>query len=172
MNRRLRRSIAPRSLLRYVSVARMYLAFSDVDQTSFPSSFREQVLKRDGQCLFSGIIPNNDSDALISTWIFPPFLGYTVSMYFCLPPNLRSLIMTSRQLVMSGDKLSDDEFLENKYHTDPDSCDLSDLIIVENALSIRKDLAALFWENSLGVDVDVRVQSFIRYFVISNINFR
>jgi len=73
---------------------------------------------------------------------------------------------------MSGDKLSDDEFPENKYHTDPDSCDLSDLIIVENALSIRKDLAALFWENSLGVDVDVRVQSFIRYFVISNINFR
>jgi len=50
----------------------------------------------------------------------------------------------------------DDQELESKYYTDPDACDLSELMVVENVVSGRKDIVALFWENKLGVDVDVR----------------
>ena len=53
-------------------------------------------------------------------------------------------------------KLSDDHELESKYYTDPDACDLSELMVVENVVSGCKDIVALFWENKLGVDVDVR----------------
>jgi hypothetical protein len=54
-------------------------------------------------------------------------------------------------------KLSDDPWLESKYYQDPDACDLSELMVVENVVSGRKDIVALFWENKLGVDVEVRV---------------
>ena len=53
-------------------------------------------------------------------------------------------------------QLSDDQELESKYYTDPNACDLSALMVAENVVSGRKDIAALFWENKLGVDVDVR----------------
>ena|SRR5271168_3087415 len=52
-------------------------------------------------------------------------------------------------------KLSDDYELESKYYVDPDACDFSELMVVENVVSGRKDIIALFWENKLGVDVDV-----------------
>ena len=51
--------------------------------------------------------------------------------------------------------MSDDPWLERTYHDDPDACDLSDLMVVENVISGCKDIIALFWENKLGVDVDV-----------------
>ena len=54
-------------------------------------------------------------------------------------------------------KLSDDQELESKYYTDPDACDLSELMVVKNVVSGRKDIVALFWENKLGIDVDVRI---------------
>lgn len=57
-------------------------------------------------------------------------------------------------------KLSDDPWLESKYYQDPDACDLSELMVVENVISGRKDIVALFWENKLGVDVEVRVLPF------------
>ncbi|KAF8797789.1 hypothetical protein BYT27DRAFT_7203982 [Phlegmacium glaucopus] len=44
--------------------------------------------------------------------------------------------------------------LETKYYADPDACDLSELMVVENVVSGHKDIVALFWENKLGVDVD------------------
>ena len=42
-----------------------------------PDIMRE-ALDRDRVCVFSGVAPSQDSDALVVTWIFPPFLGYTV----------------------------------------------------------------------------------------------
>ncbi|KIL55951.1 hypothetical protein M378DRAFT_53709, partial [Amanita muscaria Koide BX008] len=41
-----------------------------------------------------------------------------------------------------------------KYYQDPDACDLSELMVVENIVSGRKDIVTLFWENKLGVDVE------------------
>ena len=54
-------------------------------------------------------------------------------------------------------KLSDDQELESKYYVDPDACDLSELTVVTNVVSGRKDIVDLFWENKLGVDVDVSI---------------
>ena len=56
--------------------------------------------------------------------------------------------------------MSDDSWLEAKYYRDPDACDLSKLLVVENVISGRKDIVTLFWENKLGVDVDVRILLF------------
>jgi len=96
-------------------------------KTSLTPSIIQQALSRDRQCIFSGSAPSGDSDVLVVTWIFPPFLGY---------------------------KLSDDHELEDKYYSDPDGCDLSELMTVENVVSGRKDIVALFWENKLGIDVE------------------
>ncbi|KAF8525469.1 hypothetical protein BU17DRAFT_62622 [Hysterangium stoloniferum] len=43
---------------------------------------------------------------------------------------------------------------KSKYYKDADACDLSDLMVVENVVSGRKDIVTLFWENKLGVDVE------------------
>ena len=48
-----------------------------------------------------------------------------------------------------------DQQLESKYYQDPDSCDLSELMVIENVVSGRKDIVTLFWENNLGIDVEV-----------------
>lgn len=56
--------------------------------------------------------------------------------------------------LLSDDKLSNEE-LEREYYEDPDACDLSELMVIENVISGRKDIMTLFWENKLGVDVDV-----------------
>ena len=47
--------------------------------------------------------------------------------------------------------------MERTYHKDPDACDVSDLMVVENVISGRKDIIALSFANKLGVDVDVGV---------------
>ncbi|KAF8529603.1 hypothetical protein BU17DRAFT_60386 [Hysterangium stoloniferum] len=57
-------------------------------------------------------------------------------------------------ILIIPNKLSDDPWLESKYYQDPDACDLSDLMVVENVVSGRKDIVTLFWENKLGVDVE------------------
>ena len=57
-------------------------------------------------------------------------------------------------------KLSHDPWLESKYYQDPDACDLSELMVVENIVSGRKDIVTLFWENKLGIDVEVRILPF------------
>jgi len=85
----------------------------------------QQALNRDRQCIFSGVMPSGESDGLVATWVFPPFM-----------------------------ELSDDQWLENNYYQDPDACDLSELMVVENVVSGRKDIITLFWENKLGVDVE------------------
>ena len=54
-------------------------------------------------------------------------------------------------------KLSDHPWLESKYYRDPDACDLSELMVVQNAVTGHKDIVTLFWENKLGVDVEVRI---------------
>jgi hypothetical protein len=110
----------------------------------------QQALDRDRQCIFSGDVPSCDSDALVAAWVFPPFMGYEASVQYFEPSNL--LIIS-----IIPNKLSSDQFLENKYYTDPDGCDLSELMVVENVVSGRKDIITLFWENKLGVDVDVRI---------------
>jgi hypothetical protein len=57
-------------------------------------------------------------------------------------------------------KLSSDQFLRTSTMEDPDGCDLSELMVVENVVSGRKDIVTLFWENKLGVDVEVRNSPF------------
>jgi hypothetical protein len=110
----------------------------------------QQALDRDRQCIFSGDVPSCDSDALVAAWVFPPFMGYEASVQYLEPSNW--LIIS-----IIPNKLSSDQFLENKYYEDPDGCDLSELMVVENVVSGRKDIITLFWENKLGVDVDVRI---------------
>ena len=39
--------------------------------------------------------------------------------------------------------------------------------MVENVVSGRKDIVTLFWENKLGVDVEVRILSFKLFAVVS-----
>jgi hypothetical protein len=56
--------------------------------------------------------------------------------------------------------MSDDPSIERTYHDNPDECDLSELMVVENIVSGRKDLVPLFRENKLGVDVDVCAHCF------------
>ena len=70
-------------------------------------------------------------------------------------------------LSLSYNKLFSDQFLETKYYVDPDGCDLSELMVVENVVSGREDIITLFWENKLGVDVEVRILPF-NYFTVVN----
>ncbi|KAF8816776.1 hypothetical protein BYT27DRAFT_6377119 [Phlegmacium glaucopus] len=97
-------------------------------KASLGASLIQQAFDRDRQCIFSGVVPTCESDPLVATWVFPPFLGY---------------------------KLSNDYKLESKYYANPDACDLSELMVIQNVVSGRKDIIALFWENKLGIDVDV-----------------
>jgi len=87
----------------------------------------QQALDRDRQCIFSDFMPSCDFDGLVTTWIYPPFLGY---------------------------ELSDDPWLESKYYQYTDACGLSECMVVENVVSGRQDIVTLFWENKLGVDVE------------------
>ena len=63
-------------------------------------------------------------------------------------------------LIIPTNKLSRDPWLESKYYQDPDACDLSELMVVENIVSGRKDIVILFWENKLGIDVEVCILVF------------
>jgi hypothetical protein len=110
----------------------------------------QQALDRIVNAFFSSDVPSCDSDALVAAWVFPPFMGYEASVQYFEPSNL--LIIS-----IIPNKLSSDQFLENKYYADPDGCNLSELMVVENVVSGRKDIITLFWENKLGVDVDVRI---------------
>jgi hypothetical protein len=51
--------------------------------------------------------------------------------------------------------LSDDPWLEWTYRVYPDTIDLSEFMVITNVVSGRNDIIALFWQNKLGVDVDV-----------------
>ena len=68
-------------------------------------------------------------------------------------------------------KLSDDPWLEATYFESPDACDLSELMAAENVVSGRKDIVALFWENKLGVDVEVRIPPF-KYLTVVSMPYR
>jgi len=52
-------------------------------------------------------------------------------------------------------KLSDDQWLENTYHENPDVCGLDEFMVVTNTLLGCQDVVTLFYENKLGIDVDV-----------------
>jgi len=100
----------------------------------------QQALDRDRQCIFSDFMPSCDFDGLVTTWIYPPFLGY---------------------------ELSDDPWLESKYYQYTDACGLSECMVVENVVSGRQDIVTLFWENKLGVDVEMRILPFKQFAVVS-----
>ena len=68
-------------------------------------------------------------------------------------------------------KLSNDPWLEATYYADPDACDLSELMVAENFVSGRKDIVTLFWENKLGVDVEVRIPPF-KYLTVVSMPYR
>ena len=103
----------------------------------------QQALDRNWQCMFSGVIPNNDSHAFVPTLIFP-FLGF-VGTHYSMPSNLHWYFP---RFLISGVKLLLDR--------DLDACEL---MVVTDVVSGRKDVIALFWENKLGVGVDVCVSS-------------
>ena len=56
---------------------------------------------------------------------------------------------------MSIQQLSDDPWLEWTYRDKPDTIDISEFMVITNVVSGRNDIITLFWENKLGVDVDV-----------------
>jgi hypothetical protein len=68
--------------------------------------------------------------------------------------------------LLSTEKLSENPYLANKYH---EACDLSEFMVVPNVISGREDIIILFWENKLGVDVDVRVCGLSEYSLISDV---
>jgi hypothetical protein len=49
--------------------------------------------------------------------------------------------------------------MSHKYYDTPDACDLSEFMVVTNTVSGLRDVVALFYENKLGIDVDVRMCS-------------
>jgi hypothetical protein len=106
------------------------------------------------------VVPNHGVDAMITTWVFPPFLGYTVrtTSLHAVDHCLHCL-----WLFLSGDKLSSDQWLEYKYQDDPDACDLSEFMVAENVVSGLKDIIALFGDNKIGIDVDIGIHRFVHY---------
>jgi hypothetical protein len=107
-----------------------------------------RCLARDKGCIFTGATSN--SDTLVATWIFPPFLGYTVSTN-----NAYAATAYSSYHVVVVWQLSDDPWLDRTYIDTPDACDLSEFMVVTNTVSGRRDVVVLFYENKLGIDVDV-----------------
>ena len=76
-------------------------------QAALPRSIANQVLARDKGCVFTGVSspPTSDSEKLEVTWIFPPFLGYTVSTTFNCTIQIQLALMLSwrsRYLVTNG----------------------------------------------------------------------
>ena len=124
-------------------------------------SFIQQALDRDRQCFFSGAVPSCDSDALVATWVFPPFLGYEVSIH-----NISMLIFSATPIIFMKLCRDSDPWLENKYYDDPEACDISEFMAVENVVSGRKDIVTLFWDNKLGVDVEVRILPFRKFAMV------
>ena len=60
-------------------------------------------------------------------------------------------------VVAVAEQLSDYPWLDRTYHDNTDACDLSEFMVVTNTVSGRRDVVALFCENKLGVDIDVRI---------------
>ena len=125
---------------------------SDMKQASLPSSTAERALTRDKECIFTGVSPtSNSSDTLVvATFIFPPYLGYTVSTN-----NACAAIVRLGSYHMVAGQLSDDPWLDRTYHDNTDACDLSEFMVVANTVSGRRDVVDLFYDNKLGIDVDV-----------------
>jgi hypothetical protein len=48
-------------------------------QATLTPSIKQQALNRDQECVFSKHTQDGDSNLEV-TWIFPPFLGYEVSV--------------------------------------------------------------------------------------------
>ena len=130
-------------------------------------SIIQQALERDRQCVFSGVAPSGDSDALVATWVFPPFLGFKVSMQHFVHHVYAHIFC----YLFIPNKLSHDPWLEATYFESPDACDLSELMVAENVVSGRKDIVTLFWENKLGVDVEVRIPPF-KYLAVVFMTYR
>ena len=62
-------------------------------------------------------------------------------------------------------QLSDDPWLDRTYIDNPDACDLSEFMVVTNTVSGRRDIVALFYENKLGIDVDVCIHETLTIFI-------
>ena len=128
----------------------------DIKQASLPSSIAERALARDKGCIFIGVSPTGNSDTLVATWIFPPFLGYTVSTDNTYAAIVRLISLNSWWL-----QVSDDPWIARTYHDNPDACDFSKFMVVTNTVSGRQDVVALFYENKLGIDVDVCIHEIL-----------
>ena len=118
-------------------------------QTSLPSTIAEKALARDKGCIFTGVSPtgsSSDHDTLVATWIFPPYLGYTVST---------SIPCAAVVALIMWWQLSSDPWLGLEYHDNPDACDLGEFMMVTNTVSGCGDLVTLFFQNRIGIDVDV-----------------
>jgi hypothetical protein len=154
------KQIVSHSPPRYVGVTWIISTFSHAAQASLTPTLTQQALDRDKECIFSGVVLNHGVDAMIATWVFPPFLGYTVrrTLLHAVDHCLHCL-----WLLLSGDKLSSDQWLEYMYQDDPDACDLSEFMVAENVVSGLKDIIALFCDNKIGIDVDVGIRRFVHY---------
>jgi len=106
-----------------------YALLSDAEQASLTPAIIHQALDRDRQCIFSGVVPSCDSDALVATWVSPPFLGHKASVQ---PFRTIAPMFIFSAILIIPNKLSDDQELESKYYVDPDACDLSELMVAEN----------------------------------------
>ena len=70
------------------SCHRMCFILSNTKQATLTPPIIQQALDRDRQCIFSGDVPSCDSDPLVATWVFPPFMGYEASVFRTMASNL------------------------------------------------------------------------------------
>ena len=122
------------------------------NQASLPSSIAEKALDRDKGCIFTGVLPASNSDAsVVATWIFPPVMGYTVSTNIMLCSDC-ALMVLYLVVVVVGQLYPE---RAKVYSRNIEALDISEFMAVTNTLSCRRDVATLFYENKLGIDVDV-----------------
>ena len=122
-------------------------------QASLPSSIAEKALDRDKGCIFTGVLPASNSDtSVVATWIFPPVLGYTVSTNIILCSDCALMVLYHVVVVVVGQLYPE---RAEVYSRNIEALDISEFMGVTNTLSCRRDVATLFYENKLGIDVDV-----------------
>ena len=66
----------------------------------------------------------------------------------------------SESAVVAG-QISNNVSLNRKYHDNPEACDLSEFMVVSNTLSGPRDVVDLFYDNKIGIDVDVCIHETI-----------
>ena len=129
---------------------------------------KQEALNRDQSCIFSGRMPSGDSDTLIATWIFPPFLGYEVCSYCTMSSYSVLIVPLSLSLHSSavGRPMATEQILRGSWYMRSKQIDGGDKCRIMSSRCFF--FSALFYDNMFGVDVDVSIHDFhiIYYYIM------